>query len=81
MTPWWDHWYVMIPAVLALWGFGVAIGRVQYQRYIRKVESGEVQPTGPPPRRVPCEDGCELESFDNRYPCLMGCRLRRFGIY
>jgi hypothetical protein len=76
--PWWAHWYVMIPAVLALWGLGVLLARSNHQRYQRKLASGRIKP--PKPKPLPCENGCELSSYENRDPCLMGCR-KRVGRY
>jgi hypothetical protein len=76
MTPWWAHWYVMIPAVLALWGLGIALG-VTIQRRPYK------PPKKPPKPRVyvgPCEPGwCEWSSYDNRSPCVgIGCQKARY---
>jgi hypothetical protein len=60
---WWEHWYVMIPGILVLWGLGVAIVRAGHQRelrreesYRRKVESGEIKPLPDLPPRLPCPD-------------------------
>jgi hypothetical protein len=65
--PWWAHWYVMIPGVLALWGLGVAIARSNRERYLEKLERGEVKPPAPLPTR--CFDHQPVYLADRSYPC------------
>jgi hypothetical protein len=51
MEPWYYAWWFVIPVTLLVWGLGVAKARADHQRYLRKLESGEIQP--PPPKPMP----------------------------
>jgi hypothetical protein len=64
--PWWAHWYVMIPTVLALWGFGVAVARARHQTYLRKLASGEIKPK---PKPMPCRGHSPIRMDQGTIPC------------
>jgi hypothetical protein len=64
--PWWAHWYVMIPAVLALWGLGVVFARGRHQSYLRKLERGEIKP---PRKPMPCPNHSPMRMAQGTVSC------------